>query len=311
MTALAATVDDRIGAQLIADLDQAFARIAAGAQDGATAADAAATVPGGASGASAVPPLPRALAAAAPGRIEPELTAPPPAQPPNPAPDDLWAALPATADAPTTPSFMLAKKPRSWRVLGALAALAFVGIVFVLAEWGPVVGDGASPAPDQATMTAPGDTDRAPIADATTAAPPVTATPDRPVSTAAPTGATAAPTTTPEPSTTLQAPHDAAVPPGLPTTAAGPAQSSTALKPTAAEPAEPAAEPPAKAAPPRRAKVAATPKAKAPPGPASPREVCGNRTRFSLYQCMQTQCASSKWSAHAQCVRLRHSDSVD
>ena len=42
-----------------------------------------------------------------------------------------------------------------------------------------------------------------------------------------------------------------------------------------------------------------------PKGPATPREACGERTRFSLYQCMQTQCAKKTWSKHAQCVQLR------
>jgi serine/threonine protein kinase len=39
--------------------------------------------------------------------------------------------------------------------------------------------------------------------------------------------------------------------------------------------------------------------------PASPREVCGNRARYALYQCLQTQCAKPAWTRHAQCVRLR------
>jgi hypothetical protein len=43
----------------------------------------------------------------------------------------------------------------------------------------------------------------------------------------------------------------------------------------------------------------------------SPREVCGKRTQFALYQCMQTQCAKPSWSQHEQCRRLRHSDAVD
>jgi hypothetical protein len=39
--------------------------------------------------------------------------------------------------------------------------------------------------------------------------------------------------------------------------------------------------------------------------------VCGDRTQFSLYQCMQTQCAKPAWQDHAQCRRLRISDAVD
>jgi serine/threonine protein kinase len=46
-------------------------------------------------------------------------------------------------------------------------------------------------------------------------------------------------------------------------------------------------------------------------GPASPREACGARTQFSLYRCMQTQCSQRQWASHAQCERLRTTDSVD
>ncbi len=66
--------------------------------------------------------------------------------------------------------------------------------------------------------------------------------------------------------------------------------------PKAAEPAAPAASP---------AASPAEPSAKKANGPASPREACGSRTRFSLYQCMQTQCAKRNWIGHAQCVQFR------
>ena len=49
----------------------------------------------------------------------------------------------------------------------------------------------------------------------------------------------------------------------------------------------------------------------APAAPTSPREVCGARTQFSLYRCMQTQCSQRRWASHAQCERLRTTDSVD
>jgi non-specific serine/threonine protein kinase len=45
--------------------------------------------------------------------------------------------------------------------------------------------------------------------------------------------------------------------------------------------------------------------------PASPREACGPRTQFSLYRCMKTQCSQRRWASHAQCERLRTTDSVD
>jgi non-specific serine/threonine protein kinase len=45
--------------------------------------------------------------------------------------------------------------------------------------------------------------------------------------------------------------------------------------------------------------------------PANPREACGARTQFSLYRCMQMQCSQRRWASHAQCERLRTTDSVD
>jgi len=43
----------------------------------------------------------------------------------------------------------------------------------------------------------------------------------------------------------------------------------------------------------------------------SPREACGNRTQFSLYRCMQTQCAQPQWVQHPLCKRLRIRDEVE
>jgi hypothetical protein len=45
--------------------------------------------------------------------------------------------------------------------------------------------------------------------------------------------------------------------------------------------------------------------------PPSPREVCGARTQFSLYRCMQTQCAQPAFAQHVQCKRLRTRDEVE
>ncbi len=292
--------DDGLGAQLIADLDQAFARIAAGAQDDGTPSDGGSVA--GDAPASAATPLASDLEAT---RTEPALMATPstPSAPPaQPMEDDWWQPSvppgtpgegpPGEADDGSAPVAALRNSPkaRSLHVAGALAALAFVGLVFALADWGPNTGGSAAPSPERATNVAPRPADRAP--------PPKTAAASPPIAPQAPQA--------------LQAPQDsqrALV--GLPAPAAGPAQPSAAVDAAAAQPIETAAEPPKKPEPPRPAKVTAAPKAKALPGPASPREVCGNRTQFSLYQCMQTQCASAKWSAHAQCVRLRNSDSVD
>jgi hypothetical protein len=80
-----------------------------------------------------------------------------------------------------------------------------------------------------------------------------------------------------------------------------------------APPAPAPAEPPASAQPP--AAVAPAPKRptqqQVARAPASPREVCGPRTQFSLYRCMKLQCSQRRWTAHAQCKRLRVTDSVD
>jgi non-specific serine/threonine protein kinase len=43
----------------------------------------------------------------------------------------------------------------------------------------------------------------------------------------------------------------------------------------------------------------------------TPREHCGARTAFSLYRCMQQQCQQPRWQKHAECVRLRQTDTVD
>ena len=43
---------------------------------------------------------------------------------------------------------------------------------------------------------------------------------------------------------------------------------------------------------------------------ASPRQQCGERTEFSLYRCMQQQCAQPRWRSHPQCIVLREFDRV-
>jgi serine/threonine protein kinase len=66
------------------------------------------------------------------------------------------------------------------------------------------------------------------------------------------------------------------------------------------------AQPPAPNPPPTR-----TAQLHAARAPANPREACGARTQFSLYRCMQMQCSQRQWASHAQCERLRTTDSVD
>ncbi len=64
--------------------------------------------------------------------------------------------------------------------------------------------------------------------------------------------------------------------------------------------------PPPNAQPPRE-QVAVPPEMRV----TSPREACGDRTQFSLYRCMQSQCATGRWMRHPQCIRLRETDEVD
>lgn len=42
----------------------------------------------------------------------------------------------------------------------------------------------------------------------------------------------------------------------------------------------------------------------------SPRALCGKRTGYALYQCMQTQCAKRTLAKHPQCQRLKQSQSL-
>jgi hypothetical protein len=66
--------------------------------------------------------------------------------------------------------------------------------------------------------------------------------------------------------------------------------------------ASPVAAKPAPAPPPERSAVRVS---------TSPRDACGNRTQFSLYRCMQTQCAQDRWTQHPLCKRLRARDEVE
>jgi serine/threonine protein kinase len=97
-------------------------------------------------------------------------------------------------------------------------------------------------------------------------------------------------------------------------TATGPASLASPDRATlSAAAGAPSTEPPAIAQPPS----ALTPPPKrstqqqAARVPASPREACGPRTQFSLYRCMKLQCSQRRWASHAQCQRLRATDSVD
>jgi len=43
----------------------------------------------------------------------------------------------------------------------------------------------------------------------------------------------------------------------------------------------------------------------------TPRALCGRRTEFALYRCMQQQCSQAKWRQHPQCLHLQATDRVD
>jgi hypothetical protein len=99
--------------------------------------------------------------------------------------------------------------------------------------------------------------------------------------------------------------------PEAPTAAVGPPRVAPppAAAPTVATVTAPSAKP--AAAKPPLANVVGTPRRQAAHTPASPREVCGARTQFSLYRCMQTQCAQAAWAQHTQCKLLRTRDRVE
>ena len=89
----------------------------------------------------------------------------------------------------------------------------------------------------------------------------------------------------------------AAAPLLYPPPGAGPA---VPMQPTPVTP-MPAAQTPDTPARPKTPAAAAV----KPAAPGSPRQACGNRERYALLQCMETQCAKKTWSKHEQCERLR------
>jgi non-specific serine/threonine protein kinase len=127
------------------------------------------------------------------------------------------------------------------------------------------------------------------------------------------------------PASTASAPMvaDAGVAKSVPTEPARSDSSPGATAPaSAAAPSGTSSSTPASAASTEPAAIAQPPAALTPPStrsaqqhvaraPASPREACGSRTQFSLYRCMKTQCSQRRWASHAQCQRLRATDSVD
>jgi hypothetical protein len=101
----------------------------------------------------------------------------------------------------------------------------------------------------------------------------------------------------------------------LPAPAAGPVAVPSPAPATppdiAPAPAPTPATAPASALPPAAPAAKPTRAAPAPARPTlSPRERCGDRTPFSLYRCMQRECAVAAQRQHPQCVELRRTDSV-
>jgi serine/threonine protein kinase len=176
---------------------------------------------------------------------------------------------------------------------------------------GTAVGDSAAVSASAADPAAPAPP---PIAADAASAKPMPTEPtatDSPASATAPASPASAPIAadvgganpTPMETTAADSPPSATAPPSL----ASPNRTTLSAAATAAS-AEPAAvaQPPALTPPPTR--VAQQQASRA---PASPREACGPRTQFSLYRCMKMQCSQSRWAPHAQCERLRITDSVD
>lgn len=240
------------------------------------------------------------------------------------------AATPAIAPAPlppsafgTPPSMRPRPTPSPWPKRAGIAAVLLVVLGVAGWQWrersakppGPseqVLQRATeqivpSPAASAARVVTESPVRVAPVEPASTATPVAT-----PVATAAPAPAASVPTVSPPaapaPAPTAPAPAStpAAVTPPAPTLATAPASTAAVAPAPSPTPARARAEPPAPApAKPR----AATPR-EAAPAPA-PRTACAGRSDFSLYRCMQQQCAKPPNADHAQCKRLRETDQVD
>ncbi|CAN7227425.1 serine/threonine protein kinase [Rhizobacter sp. LjRoot28] len=128
--------------------------------------------------------------------------------------------------------------------------------------------------------------------DPATAQMPAPATAQAPTAPAAATAAIPAP-----PPQAAVAPPPAAAPAPAPAAVPAPA-------PAQARAAEPPAAPPARAPAPKAPTAPATAAAE-PPASNNPRVICGDRTNFALYRCMDMQCAKPRFARHPQCVLFR------
>jgi len=218
-----------------------------------------------------------------------------PPQPPARPPEVPISAPVAAANSDWAPELVVDRvplarinPPRQRRpVLWAGSALAVLGLLAYSAwQW-------QSPAPPSSVATLARLQPAAPPAAEVTPVP--TPTP-APAQTPAP---TAAAVPTPAPVPPPAAPSPAETPP--------PAASSLAEEAPAAAAPAPAPKPARKAAPtPVRKPATRTARADT----SDPRALCGGRTEFSLYRCMQQQCSQPKWARHPQCQQLKATDRV-
>jgi serine/threonine protein kinase len=263
---------------------------------------------------AAIAPVPAPASAPVPAAV-PAPPPPPPAEPPiRPVAGRAGAAPLVSFDAQSAPAFEAAPAPafdatpssrrhrtrRPSRRAPVLAVLVLSGLTAAAGYTGWQWWKEAARAEVLAL----------PPPAATRPAAPPTAAPSLATPAAAP--ALAAPTAAPQPT-------PAPAPPAATAAASDPPATGAAL--AAAAPAIVAAAPPAAAAPPpvvaepppaRRAAPAPPPRTtKTSARTPSPRDVCGTRTQFALYRCMQQQCAKAAYTRHAQCVALRGNDRVD
>jgi hypothetical protein len=178
-----------------------------------------------------------------------------------------------------------AQQRRRWWLIGSLALLSLLSVASVIGGWVWYQDDRAKSLAAQAMVPAV----MAPLVT------PVASAPAVPPSAVILAASVTAPS--PAKTTTAALPASASVtPPAVTNLAASPAttESSATVTSSAAASSAAAAE-----------TLAARSSHK------SPKAVCGVRTQFSMYTCMQTQCQSGRWYAHPQCARLRQYDLVD
>jgi hypothetical protein len=108
------------------------------------------------------------------------------------------------------------------------------------------------------------------------------------------------------PSAAASSPEPAPIPELAPSVEPQPSPALQAV-PSEAPPPLAAAPPPLPMRPPLQAGPTGAPV----PRWRSPRQVCGTRTQFALYLCMQQQCERPGWARHSQCERFRATDRVE